>query len=427
MAQALHRKAWWGAPEMFGTVGLRLGSSGAGFAATLVVTAALGAAGAGFLFGTFIWASTIAIVSRWGGTDRILLDGPPRARAGRIGSLPPYVNRILAAAVARSVVISAVIAMAVAVARYAGYHPVLSIGFLLVLSPATVVLQLVSATTKALGRQNLAIALEFAAVPAAAILAWALDRAGVIRGGFWMYAGVYAIATLLCAALCFAIALARFWNTRTVPPLNPAQRRRTRDLALVELASVVNGGIGLLGLPLLLSAADVGIFNVVFRVAGVIQLATSTVPIILFPKLSVARRTSIRAQFDSALRDARLGMIGMAVAFVVGAFLAGPILLRAAGHEFTAGTTPLYILSGLFALGTLTGPNAEVLAVLGRQDVTRRIALSVSVIAIVLLVPATLMAGLNGAAWVTGLAFLVQKLVALLCERRALSALQWRT
>lgn len=404
---------------------MRVGSAAAGFAATFAVTAAVGPASAGYLFGTFIWASTAAIVARWGGTDRILVDVPMRALGWRKRSVAPYVNRIVVGTLIRSAVLLAVLGLGIAAGRLLGFPAVLSVAFLVALTPLTACLQVLAATIKATGRQSLAIFFEYAFVPVAVLLAWAIERVATIPASFGFYATVYVVATGVATAAALALAFQGRWNSRLAQPLPHRERQRARDFALVELATVTNGGLALLGLPLIISAAEVGIFNVVFRIAAMIHLISTTAQILMVPKLSLARRRLDRIAFETTLRETRLVMFLTGLTFIPVIYFAASPLLGIAGPEFVSGRAALLILGVMFALGIMTGPAAEVLAVLGQQRTTRRLALLISAVGLIALWPATAVAGIDGAALVTGFAFVLQRSGALYFEHRARRALRW--
>ena len=396
-----------------------------GFAATFLVTASLGAADAGVLYGSITWVAGLAILARWGVIDRILVELPPMAAGWRHRAVAAIVNRDLRNSLIRIIVLLGIVACLWGVAIFAQKPLALSLPLLIGLFPATVILQILSASAKAWGRVATALFFEFALIPAVVIIVVLLIAISPMPGSTQIVGIAYLGGTVLAIWGCYSLLLSDRWHARPAAFRSRRTRIRDRNFGLIEFSNFLNSWLAMLLLPLLMAADDVGIFNLSLRLAGAIGLISATIYVIVMPGLAVSRAQRNTEEWRTTLRNAHILMAALGAGFAIVIFKFGPLILGLAGEEFLEATVPLYILTGCYSLAVALGPGGGVLSAIGEEAVVRNANIATTVLSLLAMVPAILQFGLVGAAIVSGATFLALKGALLFYQLRMTRALEW--
>lgn len=394
---------------------LRLLGSALGFAVTLGVTALLGASNAGILFGTIAWALGLAIGARWGGQDVLLLELPKIREENEAAAL---LSAVFKTALWRALLITAGVVVVAILAKLSSYETSLNWTFLCALLIATVVLQLFAGAFKGLSRPRLALFAELVMPPlivgigALALWAGGFEHRGTAISIF------YVAGTIIAAATLFAIGRKILFPSKTPSEAPIGGLARSSNFAVTELSLFLGGFVALLLLPLLMGAEATGVFNLALRMAGIASVIPATVFVVIAPRLVKARESGSSEDWSRTVKEGRVTMLISALAYGLGLWFAGPAILLRVGEEFAAASDALLIMSSLFAAAIALGPSGAILAAIGREDVSRNVAVVSAVIALMIIVPATLIFGLLGAAGATGAVFLGQRLALFMASLR---------
>jgi O-antigen/teichoic acid export membrane protein len=397
---------------------VRVLGAGAAFLATLIVTRMLGAAGAGILFGTYAWAVGLALAARWGSGNAIMLDIPPRNTAWRRSGIASYGNGQLAGAIKRTVLLLMLVALCILIFRWTDYRPELSFSLLIPLLPLTVVLQILCAISRGMDKPASSLFFEFLMLPLVVLLVAGAVAVKAIGPSLDLFALAYIAGTGLAALSCFLFNLLPFWHLRRARARTLRKQNRQRNFALVELAFFLNSWAAMLMLPFFLSAHQIGIFNLVFRLVASVGLIVTTIQILILPRLSLAWRNRDGEAWRRAMRDGKIVMAALGLLYTTGIFIAGKHILGLAGHEFIAGYPELLIMSACYGAGIALGPSAFILNAAGFDALVSRISTSISLGSVLALLPALYCFGMTGVAWVTGITMLTLSGTLFACERR---------
>lgn len=401
----------------------RIAGSAMGFVATFIVTRELGPSAAGVLFATISWALALAILARWGASDRIMIELSPLRGGWREPVVAAFVNRETAHALVRS----AILLTGVAVWHWlAGDDaPPLDLALLLALTPATVALQLVSAALKAMRLLTAAFFFELILQPLLVtgfmVMAILVEMPRTLDA----IAASYLCATIAATAGCLLTAMRGQWHARRLRRGTLAGRRRAGNFALIEISNFLMMWLPTLMLPFLVSPAQVGTFNLALRMVAPIGLVSSTIFLLAVPSLASAHRHRDRAQWRATIRNSRIMMMIASALFLLGVLVAGPFVLRLAGDGFLAAQRPLALLATLFAGGVALGPSGAVLSVIGAEQLARNVNLAATGLALLAFGPAVRWGGVDAAALVGGGAFLAMKIGLLALEIRETGKLDW--
>jgi O-antigen/teichoic acid export membrane protein len=403
---------------VFGSSMVRSVGAALGFAATFLATAVLGPHNAGVLFGSYAWATGLAILVRWGISDRLILEVPPLMGTWREQAIPGIVNRDLWACAKRSVLITALVVVAWELAGLFGISGGLSLTYIVLALPATVLMQVLSTAGKAVGGVAASIAFEFLAPPLLVIIFSGVVRFGVLPATVGLIGSGYIVGSLLGALGCYAVSMHRRWHRRRLRGARRAVRRRDTNFAVIEISNYLNSWLSMLMLPFLMSSFDVGLFNMAFRLTAAIGLISSTIYIILMPRLAIAMQRGDRGMWRATIIQGRAIMALLGIGFMAGIWLLGPSVLGWAGQEFLAAKRALLIMTAGFSLSVALGPSGGVLAAAGQEKVVRDANMASTALALLLLVPAVEFFGLDGAAFVAACATFSLKAILLVAEMR---------
>lgn len=408
--------------RIFTSASSRIGGSALGFLATFLVTRALGPAQSGILFATITWALGLAILARWGASERILIQLSPLKGGWRQGAIAGFVNREIRGSLIR---IAILLGAVLAGLWIMDQPPALDVPLLVTLAPATAILQLVSAACKSMQRLTTALIFEIILQPVVVIATVMMVMEARAFDPFTTIAFSYLLATIAATAGCVVIGMRGQWHARILKMDRVAGPQRARDFGLIETSNFVATALPMLVLPFLLPPADVGILNLTFRIVASISLLASTVHLLTLPALSIALHGKDENAWRHIVRRGRLMLVGVAGLFLLAVLTAGPSVLRLAGEGFLEGARSLEIMSILFAAGTALGPSAAVISVLGAQHLLRNVTVGTTVLSLVLFVPVVEQWGLEGAAFLTGGSFLVTRLALLVLELRETRRVNW--
>jgi O-antigen/teichoic acid export membrane protein len=403
---------------------VRMIGAAAAFALAAVVSSALGPADAGVFFVSITWAYVIGVVARWGSSDLIVLTIAPMAHGKRASAIPAIVARRMYEALFRfaAMVLPGLVAVWALVDRLVPQPLALDPWFILPLALAITLQQLLSATARAFSRPVVSSFLEFSFMSlftlAGYLLCHGLGMALKLQHFEWLYTVGAIVATfLLLAGSPVRIA----WLRPIRASLTRSTAYRAHSFALIELCNYLLVWASFLMMPFLLPAADVGIFNAVQRIAGIVQLVTVNIPLVFLPKLAIAQRQRDQAEFGRLLRSMQGVMLATGLGFFVAVAILGGSALSLFGAEFAAGYIPLLITTAGLCASLALGPAGALLSVRGHEHIFRNVTIAAGLAAIVLSIPAIWWFGLAGAASVTGLTALGSKL-ALVHYSRVLQA-----
>jgi O-antigen/teichoic acid export membrane protein len=280
--------------------------------------------------------------------------------------------------------------------------------------PTLAILQLLSNASKGTGASTWAIICEFVVPPTVVILAILLTSSADPL----LVAIAYAAGFGLAGLICMLIPLRKYFHARLAKGLRKRRQGRAQTFAMIELSTFLNAQASMLLLPLLLTSADVGVFNLAFRIVSAIGLIVSSVNTVLIPRLATAKEKGSIDDWAKISREARIVLILGAAAFSLFIYLLGPSILLLAGDEFGTAILPMLIMGTFYCLGVALGPGGAILTVSKREKTYRNIVISISIISIPLIALATIVWGLTGAAAATGAAYFIQKAVLLFAESR---------
>jgi O-antigen/teichoic acid export membrane protein len=408
-----------------GVAGVRALAAGAGFAATMLVSALLGASGAGLLFSTIAWAGAIAIVLRWGAGERMMIELPRIHGGWRAQAGPAGVNRVLIQMARRYAICAAIILIVWFIADRAGADIPYILPLLLALAPAQALLQIVASVIKSRGDTARGLALEFMIMPASVL---------IVAGIFWigmgtMKTGVAAIAywggTMLAAGLG-VLALAGGWHLRRAR--RTARRTKLRDNAFVqiELAQFASAYGAVALLPALLSAQDAGAYNIAFRISALSGLVVSTIQAIYVPRWSGFKgKRDILSLFNS-LKQAHWLSLVSGVVFAATAIPIGLVVIGILGSSFQSAIEPLVIMVGCQAIALAIGPAGAFVAATDFESYLLKPVLLINGLSFVLIPLFIIIDGLRGAAILAGGTAIVFRMTLLAKERQALREIRAR-
>lgn len=397
-----------------------------GFAATFLATAALGPEDAGILFGSFAWASGLAILARWGLNDRLLLEIPPLVGSWREAAGPAIVNLDIATSMKRTAIILAGVALAWFTAVQMQLNIALSFWFIALFLPANVLLQILAAAAKGFDRLGRGLTFEFAVPPVIVLLTAGMIKADLLSGGFTMLAAAYFAGALVGAAGCYWTALRPVWHGRILRKFHRKARDRDRSFSMIEGIYFLNAWLIILVLPFLLPPAEVGIFNLVLRLAAAIGLVSSTIYVIMVPRLAIALKQRDLARWKSAILNCRIASVFLAILFMACVYFAGPFILAWAGQDFERAQGPLFFMAACTSMGFALGPSGSILSAAGMEIRVRNTIMLVAFISATCITPAVKLFGFDGAAAVSGLSALAINFSLLWAEISVSRSLKWR-
>lgn len=396
-----------------------------GFVFGVVVSRALGAAGAGAFFAVVAMFSIVEAISRLGADTGLIraipryqaLGLPERTRAAlRVGLWPVVVASgvvsvvlfILASPLAHAIAGERSSEVTTYIHVVAPFLTLATVSSLLLAATRGFGAMLPFVAVERIGRALLRVVIAVAAVAFGAgavvlMIGWALPLAlGFVAAAVWLQ--------LLVA--------------RAVPPDHEARASRAEVAREFWSFSAFRGlaatlRVGVLWLDLLLVAAigstrDAGIYNAASRIVAAGTFALQAVLIVVGPQISelLARNERARVQKIYQLSSAWLTVLSFP--FYVAAAAFAPLLLRTFGPGFAAGGTAVVILSLAMLLDMATGPVQTVLLMAGKSSwnlISMAATLVVNAGLNIVLIP---WLGITGAALAWAASIVVQNVIPLL-------------
>ena len=142
---------------------------------------------------------------------------------------------------------------------------------------------------------------------------------------------------------------------------------------LISAIWYINSRVDLLILGALKSHADVGVYAVVLRVAGLVMLATFTVNTIIAPRIAAYHHQGDHARLQRLVvaSTQRTFFLCLPLGLIL-VVAGGPLLGLVFGSEFASGWAPLAILVSAQLFCIMCGPTAIILNMAGLERITNR-------------------------------------------------------
>ena len=170
-------------------------------------------------------------------------------------------------------------------------------------------------------------------------------------------------------------------------------------------------------------SADVGVYNVVLKIAAVISFSMIASDSILAPKLSKAYYDDDLPLFKKLVTFTTMINAGVSIVIIAGILLFKDFILGLFGEEFQLATTTLIILCSGQLINAIFGPVGSIFQMTGHQRVWQNILLVSVIINITLNVLLAKEYGMNGVAVATAFSLVFSKLVSVFYIKR----LVWQT
>ncbi len=382
--------------------GLRMAGAALSFALATLLSALLGAGDAGRFFAAISWATGLTIIALWGFPQLVLHEIPPMLARARRTAVGPLIRSMMVANAARLFGLLAVSGLGVLAFRAITGAGGAIMDMLFAAAAAFLLLTIRTATStaKALGLPGRATALEFVLVPGLAIglcVFFLFGGDADLWGAIVLYIATLAVA----AAAAYAGLQQQLPGCRFARRSDPAPWKQRRFVfAQIETGQFLTAMGAIAFLPLVLSSSDVGILNLVLRIAGLVSLVTATIPSIFIPRLATLQAEGDRAGFARTLGSLRLIMGMSGVGAYAAIVLLGPGILALAGPDFLAGAQALPWAAAGFCAALVLGPAGTELTLLGHEKVLRNTILPLGILGVV----ASLVAGwLAGPVWASAM------------------------
>lgn len=233
--------------------------------------------------------------------------------------------------------------------------------------------------------------------------------------------------TLLAAMLLSLVTglLVQEWQLRKRLGTGPTNRvsdlslRASFPFMLISAIWYINSRVDLLILGSLKSHAEVGIYAVVLRLAGLVMVTTFTVNTIIAPRIASYHYQNDHGRLQRLLTASTLRTFLVCLPLGLVLMLAGgPLLGAVFGQDFATGWSALAILVAAQLFSIMCGPTAIVLNMAGLERITNRVFALATLLNAVLnfiLIPTL---GIVGAALATSVSLIAWNVV-LLTEVRS--------
>lgn len=251
----------------------------------------------------------------------------------------------------------------------------------------------------------------------ALLLAWLW-----ISGGLTPMALLISLLVSLAAALVVQeLQLKRVLGNAPATAVTELSLADAFPFMLISAIWYINSRVDLLILGSLASHADVGVYAVVIRVAGLVMLTTFTVNTIIAPRIASYHHQGDHPRLQRLLTAStrRTFLLCLPLGLVL-ALAGGPLLDLVFGAEFARGWTPLAILVTAQIFCIMCGPTAIVLNMAGLERITTRVfawATLLNAALNFLLIPRF---GISGAAIATSISLIAWNVVLLIEVRMRL-------
>ena len=237
--------------------------------------------------------------------------------------------------------------------------------------------------------------------------------------------GALLIAMLVSLAVSLAIQEVQVRRRLGPGPVVAAENLSLADafpFMLISAIWYINSRVDLLILGALKSHADVGVYAVVLRVAGLVMLATFTVNTIIAPRIAAYHHQGDHARLQRLVvaSTQRTFFLCLPLGLIL-VLMGGPLLGLVFGAEYAGGWAPLAILVSAQLFCIMCGPTAIILNMAGLERITNRTFAFATLVNIALnfiLIPQF---NLIGAAIATSVSLITWNLVLLVEVRRRLN------
>ncbi len=165
--------------------------------------------------------------------------------------------------------------------------------------------------------------------------------------------------------------------------------------------------------------AEVGVYNIAFRISMFLTLSIVAVGGVSAPDFAILNNKNDQEGLQNAIDKANKLVFWTTFPAIVGIILLATPVLSIFGNEFKEGSIALILLS-LGRLAAILGGRLPVLSMIGKQNIDQNIALAVFIINIVLNLIFVPLWGINGAAFSTMITSTAWTIIAAVYMRRAM-------
>jgi len=151
-----------------------------------------------------------------------------------------------------------------------------------------------------------------------------------------------------------------------VGPVGTGKKGKTTWFFLISLFYLLGTKITMLILPVFLPAKEIGIFNISYRFADLLIFPFFLMHTVL-PQLFARHAEADRGYIQSLYSESNKLMSLLSLPLLAGILVAGPLLLRLFGPEFSAGYPALVYISVAQFLFALFGPANTILMMQDRE------------------------------------------------------------
>lgn len=402
--------------EMIVTMGLRMGALAIAFIASIIYARTLQAKGYGVYAYVIAWYDVALIPVGLGLQEYLVREAAKDTPPERLRGILRWADkRLLVSGVLGAAALSVVGWLLPAAAEFRGLF--LLAAWLPLLAVLAFARQSILRASNAVIASQWPQLLLVPALMLALILSWWL----VMRG---LTPTVLIAAMLVSLAACLVV---QSWQVRR--HLASGTTVRVAALSLkgafpfmwLSAVWLVNSRMDLLILGSLKSPADVGVYAVVVRVAGLVTLTTATVNTIISPRISTYFHGGERVRLQRLLGASahRTFLLCLPLALVL-IFTGGPLLHLAFGAEFTRGWTALAILAFAQLLSVMCGPVGVTLYMTGQEGIANRIFTASALLNVILNFAFIPRFGIEGAAVATSISLVAWNLALWAVVRRRL-------
>lgn len=165
--------------------------------------------------------------------------------------------------------------------------------------------------------------------------------------------------------------------------------------------------------------AEVGVYNIAFRISMFLTLSIVAVGGVSAPDFAILNNKNDHEGLQNAIDKANKLVFWTTFPAIVGIILLATPVLNIFGNEFKEGSIALILLS-LGRLSAILGGRLPVLSMIGKQKIDQNIALAVFIINIVLNLIFVPLWGINGAAFSTMITSTAWTIIAAVYMRKAM-------
>ncbi|MFI4968434.1 MAG: polysaccharide biosynthesis C-terminal domain-containing protein [Gammaproteobacteria bacterium] len=400
--------------EMIVTMGLRVGALGIAFIASIIYARTLQAKGYGVYAYVIAWYDVALIPVGLGLQEYLVREAAKDTRPERLRGILRWADkRLLISGVLGALALSGIGYLLPAATAFrplflvAAWLPLLAV--------------LAFARQSILRASNAVVASQWPQLLMAPALMLALLLV------WWWVTGLLTPTVLIAAMLaslaaCLAV---QSWQVRRhltrghTAPADSLSLKGAFPFMWLSAIWLVNSRMDLLILGSLKSSADVGVYAVVVRVAGLMTLTTATVSTIISPRISAYFHGGEQAKLQRLLGASahRTFLLCLPLALVL-VFAGGSLLDLAFGGEFARGWVALDILAFAQLLNVLFGPVGVTLYMTGQESIANRIFTASAVLNVILnflfiprfdIVGAAVATSISLVAWNLGLWLVVRR------------------